>query len=74
MGIDDLDLLLGRAGRVELNETGGPGAVRVAAVGDLLAIAEHSPWSGDALYRAGLRAVLASRYYRAARPERSLVS
>ena len=73
-GIDDLDALLGRVGGVALNETGGPGALRVATVEDLLAIAEHSPWSEDALYRAGLRAVLASSHYRAARRARSLVS
>jgi hypothetical protein len=46
--------------------------VRVATVEDLLAIAQHSPWSEDALYKAGLRAVLASSHYRAARPPCSL--
>jgi transcriptional regulator with XRE-family HTH domain len=71
-GINDLDGLLARAGGVALNETGGPGTVRVATVEDLLAIAQHSPWSEDALYKAGLRAVLASSHYRAARPPRSL--
>jgi hypothetical protein len=39
----------------------------LATVEDLLAIAEHSPWTEDALYKAGLRAVVASSYYRAAR-------
>ncbi len=71
----NLDGLLARAGGVALNETGGPGGpgtVRVATVEDLLAIAQHSPWSEDALYKAGLRAVLASSHYRAARPPCSL--
>ena len=30
---------------------------------DLLELVEHSPWPEDALYRAGLRAVLASGRY-----------
>jgi hypothetical protein len=66
----DPDALLARAGAVALNETGRP-AVLVATVEDLLAIAEHSPWSEDALYKAGLRAVLASSGHRTARRARS---
>jgi len=45
-----------------LNETGGPRTVRVATAEDLLAIAEHSPCSEDALCKAGPRAVLASTH------------
>jgi transcriptional regulator with XRE-family HTH domain len=73
-GIDDLGALLDRAGRVALNATGGPGTVRVATVEDLLAIAENSPWSEDTLYKAGLRAVLASSHYRAAHRPRPQVA
>jgi hypothetical protein len=47
--------------------------VRVALVEDLLELAGRSPWSEDALYRVGLRAVLASGRYssRKARREAS---
>jgi transcriptional regulator with XRE-family HTH domain len=64
-GIDDLNALVDRATGIALNEDGEPGTLRIATVEDLLAIAEHSPWSEDTLYKAGLRAVLASSGYRA---------
>lgn len=35
----------------------------MASIEDLLAIAEVSPWSEDAVYRIGLRAVLATARY-----------
>jgi len=44
------------------------GHVGVVLVEDLLRIAESSPWSDDAIYRAGLRAVLASGRYRSRSP------
>ena len=60
-----------RAHPVLLNKEDA-GLVRLALVEDLTDLAEHSPWSEDALYRAGLRAVLASGRYssRKAREER----
>lgn len=42
--------------------------LHAASAEDLLAISTHSPWSDDALYRSGLRAVLANRRYRARHP------
>lgn len=44
------------------------GIVRVARVADLMAIASVSPWSDDAIYLPGLRAVLASGRYNSRRP------
>ena len=44
------------------------GIVRVPLVSDLLAIAAVSPWSDDAVYLPGLRAVLASGRYISRRP------
>jgi len=61
-GIEDIAALRDRAHPVVLNREDA-GRVRVALVEDLLELVEHSPWPEDALYRAGLRAVLASGRY-----------
>ncbi len=61
-GIDDLAALRDRAHPVLRNREDA-GRVRVALVEDLLDVVEHSPWPEDLLYRAGLRAVLASGRY-----------
>jgi transcriptional regulator with XRE-family HTH domain len=58
-----------RASAVAWDATNGD-ATRVALVEDLLEMAETSPWPGDAVYRAGLRAVLASGRY-TSRPRRA---
>lgn len=70
-GIEDVVAVCDRAHPVLLNKEDA-GLVRLALVEDLTDLAEHSPWSEDALYRAGLRAVLASGRYssRKAREER----
>lgn len=61
-GVEDIAALRDRAYPVLLNREDA-GLVRVALVEDLLDLVEHSPWPEDALYRAGLRAVLASGRY-----------
>lgn len=61
-GIEDIAALRDRAHPVLLNQEDA-GLVRVALVEDLLDLVEHSPWPEDALYRVGLRAVLASGRY-----------
>jgi transcriptional regulator with XRE-family HTH domain len=61
-GVEDIAGLRDRAHFVGLTREDA-GVVRVALVEDLLKLAERSPWSEDALYRAGLRAVLASGRY-----------
>ena len=61
-GIEDLAALRDRAHPVLRNQEDA-GRVRVALVEDLLDVVEHSPWPEDLLYRAGLRAVLASGRY-----------
>jgi transcriptional regulator with XRE-family HTH domain len=61
-GIEDIAALRDRAYPVLLNREDA-GLVRVALVEDLLDLVEHSPWPEDALYRVGLRAVLASGRY-----------
>jgi transcriptional regulator with XRE-family HTH domain len=61
-GIEDIAALRDRAYPVLLNREDAC-LVRVALVEDLLELVEHSPWPEDALYRAGLRAVLASGRY-----------
>ena len=66
-GVDDVAALRDRAHPVLLNQDDA-GLVKVALVEDLAEIAERSPWSEDALYRAGLRAVLASGRYSTRRP------
>lgn len=66
-GIDDVAALRDRAHRVYLNQDDA-GLVRVALVEDLAKLVAHSPWSEDALYRAGLRAVLASGRYSSRKP------
>ncbi len=62
-GVQDIGAIRDRAHRVALSRRGETRGVRVALVEDLLAIAERSPWSEDAIYREGLRAVLASERY-----------
>lgn len=46
------------------------GLLRVALAEDLAEHAAHSPWSEDALYQPGLRAVLASGRYSSRHPRR----
>lgn len=67
MGTDDIAALRDRAHPVLLNQDDA-GLVRVALVEDLAELAEQSPWSEDAVYRAGLRAVLASGRYSSRKP------
>jgi len=62
-GIEDIAALRDRGQRVTL--TANTAGMRVARAEDLLRISVCSPWSDDALYRAGLRAVLASGRYSA---------
>jgi hypothetical protein len=62
-GVRDIGAVRERAQPVALSLRGGDCVVRVALVEDLLAIAERSPWSDDAVYREGLRAVLVSDRY-----------
>jgi hypothetical protein len=61
-GIEDIGALRDRAHFVGLTRDDA-GCVRVALAEDLLDLVKHSPWPEDALYRAGLRAVLASGRY-----------
>lgn len=61
-GIEDLAALRDRGHAVGLTRDDA-GCVRVASVEDLFDLVEHSPWPEDALYRAGLHAVLASGRY-----------
>jgi transcriptional regulator with XRE-family HTH domain len=62
-GIEDIDRVRERARRVTVGRHQSAYTVQVAAIEDLLAIAERSPWSEDAIYRTGLRAVLACQRY-----------
>lgn len=62
-GIDNIPALHARSRRIALDRRDGARHVHVASVPDLLAVAERSPWSEDAIYRTGLRAVLASERY-----------
>lgn len=62
-GIQDIDSLRGRAHPVTLNARHEQRTLYVASIEDLLAITERSPWSEDAVYKTGLRAVLASPRY-----------
>lgn len=62
-GIDDIPALLARSRQVALDRSDGARHLRVASVTDLLRVAERSPWNEDAIYRTGLRAVLASKRY-----------
>lgn len=66
-GVEDLASLLERAHPALLNQEDA-GLVRVALVEDLAYLAQCSPWSEDSLYRAGLRAVLASGRYSSRKP------
>jgi len=65
--VNDVTALRDRAHRVYLNQDNA-GLLRVALVEDLAEMVERSPWSEDALYRAGLRAVLASGRYSSRKP------
>ena len=63
-GVEEVAALRDRAHPFMLSqEQDYVGIVRVPLVEDLADIAERSPWSEDAIYRAGLRAVLASGRY-----------
>ena len=63
-GVEDVAALRDRAHPFVLNlNRDHVGLVHVALVEDLAELAEHSPWSEDAIYSAGLRAVLASGRY-----------
>jgi hypothetical protein len=66
-GVDDIRALRDRALPAMLNQD-AVGVVRVALVEDLARIAAASPWSEDAIYLSGLRAVLASGRYSTRRP------
>jgi transcriptional regulator with XRE-family HTH domain len=66
-GVEDVGALRDRAHPFLLNRD-DVGEVHVALVEDLTDIAGHSPWSEDATYRAGLRAVLASGRYSSRKP------
>ncbi len=59
-GIENVGSLWKRAWRVPLDGGHGTRSLHVASAPDLLEIAECSPWSEDAIYRTGLRAVLTS--------------
>ena len=67
VGVEEVAALRDRAHPVMLNAEEA-GLVRVALVEDLVDLCRHSPWSEDALYLAGLRAVLASGRYSSRRP------
>ena len=64
---DDAGAVRDRALPAMLNQE-DIGIVRVARVADLMAIAAASPWSDDAIYLPGLRAVFASGRYITRRP------
>jgi len=64
-GLDDTALLRDRGHRASVNRDQ---SVTVARPEDLLRISQSSPWSEDAVYRSGLRAVLASGRYSARQP------
>jgi hypothetical protein len=66
-GVADVGVLRDRAHPAFMNRD-DLGFVRVALVEDLADMAEHSPWSEDASYRAGLRAVLACGRYSSRKP------
>ncbi len=62
-GVGDVGALCERAHGLRLDWRRGACEVYVGTVGDLLRIADGSPWSEDAIYRTGLRAVLACERY-----------
>ncbi len=68
-GIADMSAVRDRAHPVLLNQE-DTGLLRVALVEDLADLAASSPWSEDALYLPGLRAVLASGRYSSRKPRR----
>jgi transcriptional regulator with XRE-family HTH domain len=73
-GIADVALLRDRARRFMLNQKQNyVGRVCVPLVEDLADIVECSPWSEDAIYRAGLRAVLASGRYSSRKQDEQLL-
>ncbi|MGH2946499.1 MAG: helix-turn-helix transcriptional regulator [Solirubrobacteraceae bacterium] len=71
-GVHDVAALRDRARPVMLNRD-GVGLVRIALVEDLANVCAHSPWSEDALYLEGLRAVLASGRYSSRRPRNEVL-
>jgi transcriptional regulator with XRE-family HTH domain len=73
-GVGDVALLRDRARRFMLNQKQNyVGLVCVPLVEDLADIVERSPWSEDAIYRAGLRAVLASGRYSSRKQDEQLL-
>ena len=70
-GVDAIAPLRQRGLRVWL---GGDASVTVARPEDLLRISQRSPWSDDAVYRSGLRAVLACGRYSARQPHATPVA
>jgi transcriptional regulator with XRE-family HTH domain len=68
-GVEDVAVLHERARPFMLNRREDHvGVVCVPLVEDLADIAARSPWSEDSIYRAGLRAVLASGRYSSRKP------
>jgi transcriptional regulator with XRE-family HTH domain len=73
-GVADVALLRDRVRPFMLNQKQNyVGRVCVPLVEDLADIVERSPWSEDAIYRAGLRAVLASGRYSSRKQDEQLL-
>jgi hypothetical protein len=73
-GVEDVALFRDRARPFMLNQTRDHvGLVRVPLVEDLAEVVECSPWSEDAIYGAGLRAVLASGRYSSRKQDEQLL-
>lgn len=73
-GVEDIVLLGDRARPFMLNRRQDRvGLVRVPLVEDLTCMVECSPWNEDAIYRAGLRAVLASGCYSSRKQDEQLL-
>jgi len=73
-GVEDVALLCDHARRFMLNQQQDyVGLVCVPLVEDLADMAERSPWSDDAIYRTGLRAVLASGRYSSRKQDEQLL-
>jgi transcriptional regulator with XRE-family HTH domain len=73
-GVEDVVLLRNRARPFMLNRTEDHvGLVRVPLVEDLADMMACSPWSEDAIYGAGLRAVLASGRYSSRKQDEQLL-
>ncbi|MFZ2113889.1 MAG: hypothetical protein WAU77_09175 [Solirubrobacteraceae bacterium] len=73
-GVEDVVLLRNRARPFMLNQTEDHvGLVRIPLVEDLADMMACSPWSEDAIYGAGLRAVLASGRYSSRKQDEQLL-